>query len=289
MTCQSCGIDAPTKWVLFYQNVGMFVTRQWAKVEGNLCRRCIGKYFRSYTLTTLFLGWWGLISFFVTPFILLNNIARYLMALGVAEPGIGAMNTPLASTSRSVGTHSLRFKLIYGTIVCSVMLVGVAFNSVEFFEKHAPTVNAALHSGEITDESDAQYAGTRIWEDIKALNAPTKTKNTDWAGMRSELLSREPHLNDLKVQNDKLQRRLEIERTQSLGTNDICGRLVLDELGPALKDYTKTLVAEYSIIKDTPVPSQATSALLNDLANQEEEAKQKLRAFIKHDDERGCK
>ena len=31
-------------------------------------------------MTTLFLGWWGVISLIVTPFFLLNNIFRYLMA-----------------------------------------------------------------------------------------------------------------------------------------------------------------------------------------------------------------
>ena len=125
MTCQVCGIDAPTRWVAFYQNIGMLVTRQWSHVEGNLCRRCIGKYFRSYTLTSLFLGWWGVISFCVTPFILLNNVIRYLMALGLPEPGIAAMNTPSTSDSYSVGKHTLRLRVIYATVICAVILGGV--------------------------------------------------------------------------------------------------------------------------------------------------------------------
>jgi hypothetical protein len=29
----------------------------------------------------MFLGWWGTISFIVTPFFLLNNVARYLFCL----------------------------------------------------------------------------------------------------------------------------------------------------------------------------------------------------------------
>jgi hypothetical protein len=65
--CWSCGLQAPTKWVIFYQNIGLLVTRQPAQVSGHMCRRCIRAYFKSYTLTTLFLGWWGVISFWVTP------------------------------------------------------------------------------------------------------------------------------------------------------------------------------------------------------------------------------
>src|SRR5262249_39751325 len=38
------------------------------------------------TLTTLFLGWWGVLSFFATPFILINNVARYASCRGMAPP-----------------------------------------------------------------------------------------------------------------------------------------------------------------------------------------------------------
>ncbi|OWK45188.1 hypothetical protein [Fimbriiglobus ruber] len=43
------------------------------------------------TATTLFLGWWGTISFIVTPFLLLNNIGRYLFCLGMSPVPSGAM------------------------------------------------------------------------------------------------------------------------------------------------------------------------------------------------------
>ena len=137
MSCQSCGIDAPTKYVEFYQNVGLLFARQQAETKGNLCRRCIGKCFKSYTLTTLFLGWWGVISFCVTPFILLNNVIRYLLALRLPEPGIGAMNTMSASidsTPPSVGSGSFKLKLVYGTIVCAVILYLVASQVVGFWK-----------------------------------------------------------------------------------------------------------------------------------------------------------
>ncbi|WP_410971682.1 hypothetical protein, partial [Salmonella sp. SAL4437] len=45
------------------------------------------------------LGWWGFISFFVTPLVLLNNIGRYLLCLGMAPPArpgtwVGARGRP---------------------------------------------------------------------------------------------------------------------------------------------------------------------------------------------------
>lgn len=81
MFCQCCGIEAPTKKTAFYQNIGALVMRFSQSVEGNLCKDCIHKNFWKMTTTTFFLGWWGTISFIVTPFFLLNNIGRYLMAL----------------------------------------------------------------------------------------------------------------------------------------------------------------------------------------------------------------
>src|SRR5579884_1204599 len=135
--CKTCAIQALTKYVEFYQNVGLVFARQWVKIDGTLCRRCIGAYFRSYTLTTLFLGWWGVISFFVTPLILLNNTTRYLLSLGLPGPSLAAMDTPLSTTglTPSVSTHSRAFKLIYGAIVCVGVLAFAAYKSVDFMEK----------------------------------------------------------------------------------------------------------------------------------------------------------
>jgi hypothetical protein len=42
------------------------------------------------TGTTSLLGWWGIISFIVTPFFLLNNIGRYLFCLGMSPVPPGA-------------------------------------------------------------------------------------------------------------------------------------------------------------------------------------------------------
>jgi hypothetical protein len=76
--CESCLRAAPTKQVEFYQNIGALVMRFHKTLKGNLCRQCIDKYFWEYTLYTLFLGWWGVISFIVTPIFLVNNVVRYL-------------------------------------------------------------------------------------------------------------------------------------------------------------------------------------------------------------------
>jgi hypothetical protein len=78
--CQLCGRHAPTKHVTFMQNIGMLVVRFPKTMRGHLCRTCIGRTFQSYTLTTLFLGWWGIISFFYSLVSIPQNIVQYMGA-----------------------------------------------------------------------------------------------------------------------------------------------------------------------------------------------------------------
>lgn len=83
MICECCGRVAPTKYVAFYQNIGALIVRFTSSVEGNLCKACIHEHFWKCTGITLVGGWWGTISFIVTPFILGNNVVRYLFCLGL--------------------------------------------------------------------------------------------------------------------------------------------------------------------------------------------------------------
>jgi hypothetical protein len=78
--CQSCGIEAPTQRVLFVQHIGAVIMFFHKRIGGEFCRNCVNKYFREYGLMTLFLGWWGIISVFATPIVLLIDIFNYFRA-----------------------------------------------------------------------------------------------------------------------------------------------------------------------------------------------------------------
>jgi hypothetical protein len=95
MICQNCGVEAPTKYVAFHQNIGALLVRFSKSIEGELCKSCIHRYFWAFSLTSLFLGWWGTISFFVTPFFLLNNIGRYIGSLTMKPVPPGATEPQL--------------------------------------------------------------------------------------------------------------------------------------------------------------------------------------------------
>jgi hypothetical protein len=89
--CRCCGVEAPTKYVEFYQNIGALLVRYHKAIKGNLCKSCINKYFWEFTVVNLTLGWWGTISFFLTPFLILNNLIRYLGALKLQRAPAGAV------------------------------------------------------------------------------------------------------------------------------------------------------------------------------------------------------
>lgn len=211
------------------------------------------------------------------------------MALQLPSPNFPATNVPLGETTSgpSVGIGSFRFKFVYGAVVCCVALAALAYYNVDFIQKHAPTLNAKLHGGEITDESDAAYRGLQMGDDIAALDADTTSK--DWAGIRSEILSRQHYLTDLTEQNAKFQSRAALERSQNVGATDPCEQLALDEMIPAMNDYTTVENDIFSVIRRNPTPSDATGATLDSLSKQEDAARTRLRASVSDYQGRGCK
>lgn len=89
--CQSCGVEAPSKYVEFHQNIGALVVRYSKCIKGNLCKRCLHKHFWSTTSTTAAIGWLGTISLILAPCFVLNNIIRYLSSLTMPRVPAGAM------------------------------------------------------------------------------------------------------------------------------------------------------------------------------------------------------
>lgn len=81
MLCQNCGIEAPTREVTYYQNIGALVMRFHKKFQGRVCKRCLHKLFFEYAGISAVAGWWGVISMIVNPFMILIDIFQYLTRL----------------------------------------------------------------------------------------------------------------------------------------------------------------------------------------------------------------
>jgi hypothetical protein len=72
--CQVCHRECATARVTLMQNIGFLIARQSKNFTAELCRECGLRMAKEMTLITAFLGWWGVISFFFTPIILITNI-----------------------------------------------------------------------------------------------------------------------------------------------------------------------------------------------------------------------
>lgn len=117
--CQGCQTYGPTKEVMFFQQIGAVVIRFHRRVGGQLCRNCVNEHFAKTTLITSFLGWWGMISFFLTPFLLLNNVIRYLSCLGLKPVDEGSqrgMGLAIIAICCAVGVLGLLAFIVSGAI-----------------------------------------------------------------------------------------------------------------------------------------------------------------------------
>ena len=101
MICQLCGVEAETRYVAFYQNIGALIMRFHKSLKGELCKKCIHEQFWMFTLVNVTLGWWGVISLIVTPFFIINNVARYLMCLSMSAVNANAAAPQL--TDEAIG------------------------------------------------------------------------------------------------------------------------------------------------------------------------------------------
>lgn len=94
MRCQLCGSQAETMEVHLQRNIGLLVARLTASVRGRLCKACITRYYWQYFFINLFLGWWGMISFILTPILLISNTVYFVksrkLSDGLPLPPAGA-------------------------------------------------------------------------------------------------------------------------------------------------------------------------------------------------------
>jgi hypothetical protein len=124
MACERCFQASPTTYVEMHYNVGMLFMRQEYVTSGELCRSCVHRVFADHTLRNLTLGWWGMISFFMTWYFLISNTAQYfgaLSALGESGPrrtGQGPSPTvatgPEAAARLMPFEHNVRLRLRKG-------------------------------------------------------------------------------------------------------------------------------------------------------------------------------
>ncbi len=151
--CQNCGRLGQTKKVKFRRHIGALVLRFERTIDGNLCRDCIADYFWKYSLITLFLGWWGIISLIVTPFILLSNVGNYIGSWG--------MDAPLETHEGPNTNWARNFFLVSFTLLIIVVIWGVIM----------------MNSASESPTSNTYYSPTATKVVRPTVRAPTSTPN----------------------------------------------------------------------------------------------------------------
>jgi hypothetical protein len=64
----------------FHRNVGMLFLRRTYALRGELCKNCMRRAYGAFTWRNLLQGWWGTISFFITPVYFFMNTYSFAAA-----------------------------------------------------------------------------------------------------------------------------------------------------------------------------------------------------------------
>jgi hypothetical protein len=86
MECEACRVRPARRYVVYREIMGAFIVFFTTTVRGDLCQTCIHRLFWRVTIVTLLLGWWGVISFFLTPVFVFLNLLYYIGLLGMESP-----------------------------------------------------------------------------------------------------------------------------------------------------------------------------------------------------------
>ncbi|MFC8588057.1 hypothetical protein ACFUGD_26415 [Streptomyces sp. NPDC057217] len=92
--CEVCGAR-PATAVTVRAHQGMIIIMRTVTRRGVFCRTCGLAVYRQMTSDTLLTGWWGLFSFFVTPFVVLGNAFGARAALRRLPEPYGAVRPRL--------------------------------------------------------------------------------------------------------------------------------------------------------------------------------------------------
>ncbi|WP_460526891.1 hypothetical protein [Flindersiella endophytica] len=85
LQCRFCGC-VPAAKTKFRGHRGMIILMTFLSSEGPFCRDCGLSTFRRMTSETLLAGWWGAMSFFITPLTVLLNLTRHGKVASLPPP-----------------------------------------------------------------------------------------------------------------------------------------------------------------------------------------------------------
>ena len=77
--CNVCQRPRRVKYLILKQNISLFLSRWERSFSGHICFPCAVKTAIPYTLTTMFLTWFGMIGALLGPAYITNNLVELVM------------------------------------------------------------------------------------------------------------------------------------------------------------------------------------------------------------------
>lgn len=143
--CQVCQRQAPTAHVTLLRNIGLLVARNFTKTEGWMCRDCARDKWLSETLLTFFLGWWGVISFFVNWVAVINNLAQAPKVFSIPSAG----DAPGVRAAPNTGKVMLM--VVGGLAVCFAGVIALGVYSAGARSRRIKALEGATASARTGD------------------------------------------------------------------------------------------------------------------------------------------
>ncbi|MGN9791421.1 LppU/SCO3897 family protein [Streptomyces sp. OZ13] len=126
--CQVCG-SLPAVHAVIRGHQGMFLVMRSRKREGFFCRSCGTSLHRRMTTDTLWQGWWGVMSLFITPVTVLMNLGPRSRFRRLAAP-YGGWRPPLDPGRRVLARPPAL--LVLTPIVLMVVVLATGITTAAF-------------------------------------------------------------------------------------------------------------------------------------------------------------
>ncbi|MDQ1010673.1 hypothetical protein QFZ82_005158 [Streptomyces sp. V4I23] len=121
--CQVCG-SLPAVRAVVRGHQGLFLIMRFLRREGVFCRSCGTATYRQMTTDTLWQGWWGFLSLFITPVTVLTNLGPRARFRRLAQP-YGGWRPPLDPGKRVLARPPALVVFVPMVLSVSVIAFGI--------------------------------------------------------------------------------------------------------------------------------------------------------------------
>jgi len=159
--CRICGAQ-PVSATAVRGHQGLLVIMRFLKSEGPFCRSCGIATYREMTADTLLLGWWGPLSFFITPITLLMNLGARAAFRKLPQP-YGGWRPPLDPGKpvplRPAGLLILAPPVLFLVAVTALITIGVVTGGTSSSESTRFAVGDCVRNNDDWPQQDLAPVG----------------------------------------------------------------------------------------------------------------------------------